>query len=74
MSYDVIYMWKKMIQMNLYIKQKQTQDTENKFMVNKVEGQKDKLRVGIEICTLLYIKQTTIRTQHVAQGTILNNL
>ena len=39
-SYDITYMWnlKKMIQVNLFIKQKQTPDLENKLMVPKGES------------------------------------
>ena len=45
-SYNIIYMWnlKKMIQMNLFTKQKQTHK-ENKLMVTKGEGGSDKLGV-----------------------------
>ena len=61
-----------MIQMNL---QNRLSDVENEHVVYQVEKRRGGINweIGIDIYTLLYIKQIT-RTYCMAQGTLLNTL
>ena len=60
--YDITYMWtlKKMIQMNLLIKQKQSHRCRKQtYGYQGVRGGGINWEIGIDIYTLLYIKQIT---------------
>ena len=58
-AYDITYMWnlKKMIQMNLFTKQKQTHRYKKQTWLPKGRGGRINQESGIIIYTLLYIKQ-----------------
>ena len=77
-SYDITYMWnlKKMVQMNLFTKQKQSQRCRKQFYgYQERSGGRDKWEIGLDIYTLLYVKQITNKDLlYIAQGTLINTL